>query len=255
MPSDTSKPSATESAKPLSTRKTRAEKPKADKVEKRRSAKPKSEQPTTKAKSGTKAVKPKSKSAKADKVSEGKKADKASEGKKAEKSRLSWKDMVKECIVAHSEEVRTGVSRTLIKKYISEKYSIEFTNANLALLNRAITTGAEDGIFVLRRAHPAKSSWPRNGNQQQSMRQVNVPAAEENAPAPPKKAPVKKAPAKPKTTTTKKTSSSKGTEKKKTAVKAAATKTKAKTASRPRSKKQVASTAPGSEPESEAAEE
>lgn len=72
-----------------------------------------------------------------------------------------------ECIVAHKEESRSGVSRATIKKvrsrnphassyahdgpqFVGEKYGVDATTAlNLSHLNRAIMNGAEEGIFAL----------------------------------------------------------------------------------------------------------
>ncbi|KAG6919987.1 hypothetical protein DXG01_013336 [Tephrocybe rancida] len=84
-----------------------------------------------KAKAVTKAaVKPKSKTA-------------------ATSSHPSWKEIVTECIVNNKEDTRQGVSRSTIKKYAEETYHLESTAANIYQLNRAITTGAEAGIFSL----------------------------------------------------------------------------------------------------------
>ncbi|KAF9009419.1 hypothetical protein BDQ17DRAFT_1060734 [Cyathus striatus] len=70
----------------------------------------------------------------------------------ASKSALAhppWIDMIKECIASHTEDARTGVSRPQIKKFVETKYKIEFGAAQNTQLARAITTGAEKGIFVL----------------------------------------------------------------------------------------------------------
>ncbi|KAG6821174.1 hypothetical protein H0H93_005394 [Arthromyces matolae] len=64
-------------------------------------------------------------------------------------SHPSWKDIVRECIVANKEDARQGVSRATIKKFAEEKYHLESTPANVYQLNRAITTGAETGVFSL----------------------------------------------------------------------------------------------------------
>ncbi|KIK08143.1 hypothetical protein K443DRAFT_663466 [Laccaria amethystina LaAM-08-1] len=70
-------------------------------------------------------------------------------GSKATATRPSWKDIIKECIVLRKEDVRQGVSRNTIKKYAEETYKVEVTGTNLYQLNHAISTGAENGIFVL----------------------------------------------------------------------------------------------------------
>ena len=45
--------------------------------------------------------------------------------------------------------MRQGVSRLTIKKYAEEKYNIDVIGVNLSQLNRAITSGAEGGLFYL----------------------------------------------------------------------------------------------------------
>ncbi|KAG5639620.1 hypothetical protein H0H81_010822 [Sphagnurus paluster] len=58
-------------------------------------------------------------------------------------------DPQQECIAANREDARQGVSRSTIKKYAEEKYHLKSTAANTYQLGRAITTGAEAGIFSL----------------------------------------------------------------------------------------------------------
>ncbi|KAH9001646.1 hypothetical protein EDB92DRAFT_1788401 [Lactarius akahatsu] len=61
----------------------------------------------------------------------------------------SWKDIIKEAIVQHPEDARSGVSRSTIKKYAEEKYKLDMTSAsNLHQLNLALTRGAEKETFV-----------------------------------------------------------------------------------------------------------
>ncbi|KAF9002019.1 hypothetical protein BDQ17DRAFT_1426298 [Cyathus striatus] len=54
-----------------------------------------------------------------------------------------------ECIIAHPEDVRGGVSRPTIKKFVESKYHIYLNATAASQLNRAITSGSEKGIFVL----------------------------------------------------------------------------------------------------------
>ncbi|KAF9466294.1 hypothetical protein BDZ94DRAFT_1251614 [Collybia nuda] len=61
----------------------------------------------------------------------------------------TWVDMIKECIVAHPEDARGGVSRPTIKKFVESKYRIELNAASASQLNRAITSGSERGTFLL----------------------------------------------------------------------------------------------------------
>ncbi|KAJ3937044.1 MAG: hypothetical protein NXY57DRAFT_884563 [Lentinula lateritia] len=74
---------------------------------------------------------------------------KASGGKLHTTAHPTWIDMIKECIVTHPEEARTGVSRPTIKKFIEIKYGIDVNASTASQLNRAITSGSEKGIFVL----------------------------------------------------------------------------------------------------------
>lgn len=154
----------------------------------------------------------------------------------------SWKDMIKECIAGHPDDARSGVSRATIKKFISEKYDVEINGTNLSQLNRAITHGAEHGIFALPKGPSGKvklapkvKPTPTNENVKPlATKKTNkIAAVSDEKPvakkipvksAPVKKALVKKVPAK-KTATSKKTSSAK-IEKKKPVAKAAAIKAK-----------------------------
>jgi len=64
-------------------------------------------------------------------------------------TRPSWKDIIKECIAANKEDARQGVSRSTIKRFAEETYKIDMSGLNLSHLNRAFTSGAENGVFVL----------------------------------------------------------------------------------------------------------
>ncbi|TFY80842.1 hypothetical protein EWM64_g3170 [Hericium alpestre] len=191
----------------------------------------------------------------------------------------SWVDMIKECITAHPEEARGGVSRPTIKKFVESKYKIErnaMTNSQLA---RAITVGAEKGQFVLPKGPAGKVKLPPKGHKEAAKENApalkkpisaNKPALLEPAPmktptrkygakaaaakkpaaapakaAPAKKAPAKKAPAK--TTTAKKPAAPSRTMKKRGTAKRAATGGKAapkKTAGRKPRAKAAAAAAP-----------
>jgi histone H1/5 len=55
-----------------------------------------------------------------------------------------------ECIVAHPEDARAGVSRPTIKKWLSQKYKLDLSSAsNVNNLSNAIKRGAETGALVL----------------------------------------------------------------------------------------------------------
>ncbi|KAJ7905313.1 hypothetical protein B0H14DRAFT_2490055 [Mycena olivaceomarginata] len=62
-------------------------------------------------------------------------------------SHPSWKDMIKECIVATGG--RSGVSRIALKKFAEDQYNLDATPAHISQLNRAIASGVEGGVFVL----------------------------------------------------------------------------------------------------------
>ncbi|KAJ7856384.1 hypothetical protein B0H14DRAFT_3865002 [Mycena olivaceomarginata] len=55
-------------------------------------------------------------------------------------------NIIRECIA--TGEARRGVSRPEIKKYAKETYKLDSTRAHVSWLNRAISSGVEDGVFV-----------------------------------------------------------------------------------------------------------
>lgn len=61
----------------------------------------------------------------------------------------SWTDMIKECIAAHPDDARHGVSRPQIKKFVEDQYKLLIGNAQITQLSRAIAVGAEKNIFSL----------------------------------------------------------------------------------------------------------
>ncbi|PPQ63352.1 hypothetical protein CVT24_006725 [Panaeolus cyanescens] len=203
----------------------------------------------------------------------------------AASARPPWKDIIKECIVFHKDDTRTGVSRSAIKKFAEEKYKVEMNASNLSQLNRAITSGAETGVFALPKgpsgkvklAPKAKASASKE-NSKPPSKTAAKPAASKPAskPAATTKKPAAKAPAAKKaapapkkvlagkakaTTTTKKTTaaSKRGTAKK--AVTGTTPAAKAKTAAKKKApaasatKKTAAATkkAPAAKPRSKPA--
>ncbi|KAF8710540.1 Aldo kereductase, partial [Rhizoctonia solani] len=58
-------------------------------------------------------------------------------------------DMIVECIVAHRDDSRAGVSRPMIKKFLEDKYKIDITPSHITNINRAIARGAETNVFTL----------------------------------------------------------------------------------------------------------
>ncbi|OCH95602.1 hypothetical protein OBBRIDRAFT_788149 [Obba rivulosa] len=116
----------------------------------------------------TRAAKPASKKTKTSKIT---KPSATKADPKAAAAHPSWKDMIKECITAHPEEARSGVSRATIKKFVSDKYRLDLNNANASQLNRAIAHGAEQGLFSL----------PKGPSGKVKLAPKTKPAAKENA--------------------------------------------------------------------------
>ncbi|KAJ3829995.1 histone H1 [Lentinula raphanica] len=113
-------------------------------------------------------------------------------------SKPSWKEIIKECIVLHKEEARQGVSRSTIKKYAEEKYKLEMNASHLSQLNRAITHGAETGMFMLPKGPSGKVKLPpKNSKAADDLKENAKPPSKTTGvkAAPAKKVPAKKAPA------------------------------------------------------------
>ncbi|KAI0807186.1 hypothetical protein C8Q74DRAFT_44270 [Fomes fomentarius] len=139
-------PKSTASEKPKST----SEKPKSAASAKPKSTadKPRSKRTPKEAAPKDAPAKPKSAGIKKPKIAVTSKKTKAAKPAADEKAHPSWKEMIKACIVETKE--RGGVSRSHIKKYITEKFGVDATTpVNLSHLNRAIANGAEDGTFAL----------------------------------------------------------------------------------------------------------
>jgi len=119
----------------------------------------------------------------------------------------SFQDMIKECIAAHPEDSRAGVSRPTIKKYMADKYKLDMSaKANLNNLANAIKKGSETNVFSLPKgiggrvkavkktpAHPAAGKE----NAPPSKTAVKPKAAATTAAKPVAKKPVAKSAAKP----------------------------------------------------------
>ncbi|OAV86527.1 hypothetical protein PTTG_29856 [Puccinia triticina 1-1 BBBD Race 1] len=63
--------------------------------------------------------------------------------------KFTMEDMIKDAIKNNKENVRGGVSRPAIKKYLAFRFKVLDTPANIARLNKAIARGAEKGVFSL----------------------------------------------------------------------------------------------------------
>ncbi|KAJ3515146.1 hypothetical protein NMY22_g14525 [Coprinellus aureogranulatus] len=130
------------------------------------------------------------------KATKAKAAPKAKAAASKQSARPSWKDIIKECIVSHKEEVRQGVSRATIKKFAQEKYGLDMeSGSNQYQFSRAISTGVEGGIFVLPKGPSGKVKLAPKGKAASSASKENAKPAAAKAPAT-KKAVAKAAPAK-----------------------------------------------------------
>ncbi|OAV85461.1 hypothetical protein PTTG_30507, partial [Puccinia triticina 1-1 BBBD Race 1] len=63
--------------------------------------------------------------------------------------KFTMEDMIKDAIKNDKENLRGGVSRPAIKKYLAFRFKVLDTPANIARLNKAIAQGAEKGVFAL----------------------------------------------------------------------------------------------------------
>ncbi|KAM5542596.1 hypothetical protein V8D89_003557 [Ganoderma adspersum] len=134
----------------------------------------------------------------------------------------SWVDMIKECIAAHPEDARSGVSRPQIKKFVEDNYKLDIGNAQITQLSKAITSGAEKGVFVLPKGPSGRVKLPPK-----TTRPAEGTAAKENKPdSKSAKAPAKAKPAS-KATTSKTTAAKKTGAVKKPGAKSAAAPKKA----------------------------
>jgi len=151
------------------------------------------------------------------KASPSKKPAAASKGHHA--THPSWVDMIKECITAHPEDARGGVSRPTIKKFVETKHHVAMNATAASQLNRAIAHGAEKGIFVL----------PKGPSGKVKLAAQHSDAAKENAKPAAKKLPTsrsKPGTAKKPTTVKKSTTVKKPLKAKTTSIATTATKPK-----------------------------
>ncbi|EPQ58404.1 hypothetical protein GLOTRDRAFT_137127 [Gloeophyllum trabeum ATCC 11539] len=148
-----------------------------------------------------------------------------------------------ECIAAHPEDARAGVSRPQIKSFVEEQYKLEIGNAQNTQLSKAIATGVDKGDFVLPKGpsgrvklapktktdtSATKENKPAKPAAKSAAKSSAKPAAKSTAKAAPAKKPAPKA-ATAKTTTAKTTTAKKPatTTKSTTTTKSAATKSAA----------------------------
>jgi histone H1/5 len=148
---------------------------------------------------------------------------KATLKKSAPSDHPKYQDMIKSAVVALKE--RNGSSRQAIKKYILATYKVEDSEANNSLINRAIKTGVEKGVF----SQPKGASGPVKLAKKDAEKKTTEKAPPKSKPAE-KKATTKKTTTKksvPKTKAAKaKTTEKAGLKAKKPAAKKSATKSK-----------------------------
>ncbi|ODO07517.1 histone H1/5 [Cryptococcus wingfieldii CBS 7118] len=103
-----------------------------------------------------------------------------------DKSQLTH-SLLQECITNNKEDVRKGVSRPAIKKYLAETFKLDMSSAaNINNLNSAIKRGAEKGELIL----PSGTA----GKVKNAPKQKKASDDKENvAPTTKKAAPAKKA--------------------------------------------------------------
>ncbi|POW12554.1 hypothetical protein PSTT_04297 [Puccinia striiformis] len=125
-------------------------------------------------------------------------------------TKVSMEDMIKDAIKNDKENVRGGVSRPAIKKYLAFRFKVLDTPSNIARLNKAITKGAEKGIFALPKGASGKVKLAKTVPEPKAPKPVLATAKPASKPtvkkavaakaAPVKKAEPKKATAVKKTT-------------------------------------------------------
>ncbi|KAJ7219128.1 hypothetical protein GGX14DRAFT_695373 [Mycena pura] len=111
-------------------------------------------------------------------------------------SHPTWVDMIKECITAHPEDARQGVSRPQIKKFVETKYKLSIGTAQNTQLSKALATGSEKNFFVLPKGPSGRVKLAPKA------KSADASATKENKPTKAKPKTTKTAPAK--ATTTKK---------------------------------------------------
>ncbi|KAJ9125646.1 hypothetical protein QFC22_000608 [Naganishia vaughanmartiniae] len=151
---------------------------------------------------------------------------------KPKASHPPFADMIKNCIQAATEDTRLGVSRPSIKKFLATTYKLDMSSAmNIHNLNKAITRGAETGLFDLPKGIGGRVKLVKkakaSANKENTPPIKKAPAAKKTVAAAPKKAAAPKAA--PKKAAVKPAAPKKAAPAKKTA---APTKTKAAAASK-----------------------
>jgi len=106
---------------------------------------------------------------------------KKSAATKAAPSHPTWADMIKECIAVNTEDARIGVSRPQIKKYVETKYKLEIGAAQSTQLAKAISTGAERGIFVLPKGPSGRVKLAPKSKPTDTSSKENKPASKSKA--------------------------------------------------------------------------
>ncbi|KAJ7694207.1 hypothetical protein B0H17DRAFT_932149 [Mycena rosella] len=87
-------------------------------------------------------------------------------------SHPTWVDMIKECITAHPEDARQGVSRPQIKKFVESTYKLSIGTAQNTQLSKALATGSEKNIFVLPKGPSGRVKLAPKGPADASAKEV-----------------------------------------------------------------------------------
>ncbi|PVG02166.1 hypothetical protein CPB86DRAFT_823025 [Serendipita vermifera] len=120
-----------------------------------------------------------------------------------------FEDIIRECITEATGDVREGVSRPAIKKFIESRYGLEMNGLTVSNINRAIINGEKKGVFLLPKgasgkvklakgaAHDKENNAPNTKSTQRRIQVAknNAKKEKEAAKSAAKAAPPKKAPA------------------------------------------------------------
>jgi len=135
-----------------------------------------------------------------DKKTESKTVDKESKDKEAKDKKAApkrktagekhppFEEIIRECISEAVGDVRDGVSRPAIKKFIESRYGLEMSGLTISNINRAIINGEKKGVFVLPKGASgkvklAKSTTPEKENSTPTTKsaQRRIAVAKKNA--------------------------------------------------------------------------
>jgi histone H1/5 len=148
---------------------------------------------------------------------------KATIKKSAPSDHPKYQDMIKSAVVALKE--RNGSSRQAIKKYILATYKVEDSETNNSLINRAIKSGVEKGVFSQPKGASGPVKLAKKDAEKKTTEKVPTKSKPAEKKATTKKTTTKKSVPKPKSSKVK-TIEKAGLKAKKPAAKKSATKPK-----------------------------